>query len=75
MTADPIAVVERYFAAMGAGDPAVADVFHDDARLIGLGTILNDPTDGTKNPATIRTMRLTVIFESLLHGCCGHGPR
>lgn len=40
MPNDPVPVVERYFACMEAGDPAVADVFHDDARLIGLGTVV-----------------------------------
>jgi hypothetical protein len=34
-------VVARYFACMRAGDPAVADVFHQDARLIGLGTVVD----------------------------------
>jgi hypothetical protein len=36
----PSEVVGRYFAAMEAGDPAVADVFHDDAQLVGLGTVV-----------------------------------
>lgn len=40
MTTDATSVVERYFACMAAGDPAVAGVFHDDARLIGLGTVV-----------------------------------
>ncbi len=37
---DPVQVVQRYFACMEAGDPAVAEIFHDDARLIGLGTVV-----------------------------------
>ena len=34
-------VVERYFAAMRASDPAVAEVFHDDAQLVGLDTVID----------------------------------
>lgn len=40
MTSDALAVVERYFACMRAGDIGVVELFHDDARLIGLGTIV-----------------------------------
>ncbi len=40
MPAEATAVVERYFACMRAGDVGVADLFHLDARLIGLGRIV-----------------------------------
>ena len=33
-------VVERYFACMRDGGRSVADLFHDDARLIGLGSVV-----------------------------------
>lgn len=33
-------VVESYFSCMRAGDRSVADLFHDDARLVGLGTVV-----------------------------------
>lgn len=33
-------VVESYFSHMRDGDIAVVDVFHDDARLVGLGTVV-----------------------------------
>lgn len=36
----PTEVVERYFACMREGGAAVADLFHDDARLVGLGTVV-----------------------------------
>jgi hypothetical protein len=42
----PVAVVEAYFACMRAGDEGVADLFHEDARLVGLGTVVADhPAD------------------------------
>jgi hypothetical protein len=34
---DPSTVAEAYFACMKRGDVGVAELFHDDARLIGLG--------------------------------------
>lgn len=34
-------VVERYFACMREGDLGVVDLFHDDARLIGLGAVVS----------------------------------
>ena len=40
MASVEVSVVERYFAFMAAGDSGVADLFHDDAELIGLGTIV-----------------------------------
>ncbi len=40
MASGPAAVVEAYFACMRAGDEGVADLFHDDARLVGLGTVV-----------------------------------
>ena len=40
MRATPQDVVEQYFSRMRAGDPRVAELFHDDARLLGLGTIV-----------------------------------
>ena len=40
MTPTPLEVVERYFACMRAGDLAVVELFHDDARLVGLGTVV-----------------------------------
>ncbi len=36
----PAGVVERYFECMRNGDLAVVDVFTEDARLIGLGTVV-----------------------------------
>ena len=36
----PSEVVERYFACMRDGDLGVIDLFHDDARLVGLGRIV-----------------------------------
>jgi hypothetical protein len=33
-------VVDDYFATMRAGDPRVAELFHDDARLVGLGAVI-----------------------------------
>ena len=41
MAPTPTEVVEQYFARMRAADPAVAELFHDDARLIGLGTVVH----------------------------------
>ena len=41
MGATPIEVVSQYFAAMEAGDPRVADVFHHDAQLVGLGAVVS----------------------------------
>jgi hypothetical protein len=40
MVSIAVAVVQRYFAFMTAGDSGVADLFHDDAHLVGLGTIV-----------------------------------
>lgn len=37
MSEDPRPVVERYFACIRAGDPAVADLFCEDATIQGLG--------------------------------------
>ena len=34
-------VAEAYFTCMRNGDPDVAALFHDDAQLIGLGTIVS----------------------------------
>ena len=34
-------VAEAYFACMRNGDPGVEALFHEDARLIGLGTIVS----------------------------------
>ena len=36
----PAEVVERYFACMRAGGDSVASLFHDDARLVGLGSVV-----------------------------------
>ncbi|MFM8862233.1 MAG: nuclear transport factor 2 family protein [Acidimicrobiia bacterium] len=36
----PVEVVERYFECMRNGDLAVVDVFTEDARLVGLGTVV-----------------------------------
>lgn len=33
-------MVERYFAAMNAGDVGVVELFHHDAQLVGLGTVV-----------------------------------
>ncbi len=38
MTSGPESVVSEYFSRVRAGDISVADLFHDDATLIGLGT-------------------------------------
>jgi len=35
---EPAEVATEYFARMRAGDPAVVDLFHEDASLVGLGT-------------------------------------
>jgi hypothetical protein len=40
MVATPVAVVDEYFARMQAGDVGVSELFHDDARLVGLGRIV-----------------------------------
>ena len=37
----PIEAAEAYFACMRNGDTGVAALFHEDARLIGLGTIVS----------------------------------
>lgn len=37
MSEDAIRVVEKYFECVLARDIGIVDVFHDDARLIGLG--------------------------------------
>jgi hypothetical protein len=37
-TQTPSAIVSAYFARMRARDPSVADLFHENAELIGLGT-------------------------------------
>jgi uncharacterized protein (TIGR02246 family) len=39
MAADAAGVVAQYFARMRARDPSVADLFHEDASLIGLGSV------------------------------------
>ncbi len=41
MPIDPAAVVQSYFSCMRNRDPGVAELFHLDARLIGLGTIVS----------------------------------
>lgn len=40
MDQSPAAVIQQYFGAMRAGDPAVAECFHEDAELVGLGTVI-----------------------------------
>lgn len=40
MTRTAAETAEAYFACMRKGDPAVAELFHDGAQLIGLGTIV-----------------------------------
>jgi len=37
---DPEAVVQEYFARVRAGGDGVADLFHDDGRLVGLGAVV-----------------------------------
>ena len=37
---DPEVVVGEYFHRMHTGGGRVADLFHDDARLVGLGTVV-----------------------------------
>lgn len=39
MANDATDVVRRYFDRMRARDPGVVDLFHEDASLIGLGTV------------------------------------
>ncbi len=39
MDTDPITVADEYFARMRAGDIGVLDLFHDDAKLQGLGML------------------------------------
>ena len=39
MSNDPATIAHRYFEKMRAGDPSVVELFHDDAELIGLGTV------------------------------------
>ncbi|MBW2316056.1 MAG: nuclear transport factor 2 family protein [Deltaproteobacteria bacterium] len=39
MADEPAAVVQRYFDRMRSRDPSVVDLFHDDASLIGLGSV------------------------------------
>ncbi len=41
MTRTPIETAETYFACMRNGDTGVAELFHEDAQLIGLGTIVS----------------------------------
>ena len=41
MTREPASVVAAYFSCMRSRDPGVADLFHDDARLVGLGSEKN----------------------------------
>ena len=36
---DPRSVVLEYFRRVKAADPSLADLFHEDARLVGLGTV------------------------------------
>ena len=40
MTKSPSEVAESYFNCMRNGDAGVAQLFHEDARLVGLGTIV-----------------------------------
>lgn len=54
MTREPTAIVEQYFARMRARDPAVVDLFHEDARLVGLG-------DTKQGQAAIRAFYSGVI--------------
>ena len=42
---DPAATVVEYFARMRASDPSVAELFHDDARLVGLGKVTQGRRD------------------------------
>ena len=39
MSSDPATIAQRYFEKMRAGDRSVVELFHDDAQLIGLGTV------------------------------------
>jgi hypothetical protein len=41
VTKSPAEVAEGYFACMRNGDAGVAELFHEDARLVGLGTIVS----------------------------------
>jgi hypothetical protein len=39
MDSEPTAIVDEYFARIRARDSSVVDLFHDDARLVGLGAV------------------------------------
>jgi hypothetical protein len=39
MDPTPLGVVREYFARVRARDPGIADLFHEDARLVGLGAL------------------------------------
>ena len=41
MARSPVEVAEGYFACLRNGDAGVAELFHEDARLVGLGTIVS----------------------------------
>lgn len=63
----PLAIVERYFAAMRAADPRVAELFHADAELVGLGTVVRGrPAIDDFYAASISNARPT----PQLHGPC-----
>ena len=48
--------VESYFDLIRDGDLGVADLFHDDARLVGLGTVIAGRTD-----SNVRVERITHV--------------
>ena len=39
MSADPVAIVEEYFTRVLTRDEGLVELFHDDARLVGLGAV------------------------------------
>ena len=45
MNPDPMEVVDEYFARVRARDVGLVDLFHEDARLVGLGTVKTGKAD------------------------------
>ncbi len=73
MSADPIAVVEEYFARVRAGDRGVALLFHEQATIRGLGMSVS----GRPNIAAFydETMDQKRPAPKLLHPMTIDGPR
>lgn len=56
MISDPTAVVEAYFSRVRTRDRSIVELFHDDARLVGLGSVT------TGKPAILE------FYEGVLDG-------